>query len=43
MIFMGLTKKVRTSTGLEVTVPLFVNEGDTIRVNTDDGSYITRV
>jgi elongation factor P len=39
----GATKKVTTSTGLQVTVPLFVNEGDTIRVNTDDGSYITRV
>ena len=39
----GATKKVKTSTGLEVTVPLFVNEGDTIRVDTRDGSYVTRV
>jgi len=37
------TKKVTTETGLEVKVPMFVNVGDTIRVNTTDGSYITRV
>lgn len=37
------TKKVTTETGLEVKVPLFVNVGDTIRINTADGSYITRV
>lgn len=37
------TKKATTETGLEVTVPLFVNEGDTIRIKTEDGSYITRV
>jgi len=39
----GATKKVTTETGLKVTVPLFVNVGDTIRVDTRDGSYITRV
>ena len=39
----GATKKVKTQTGLEVTVPLFVNVGDTIRVNTDSGDYVTRV
>lgn len=37
------TKKVTTESGLEVTVPMFVNEGDTIRIKTEDGSYITRV
>lgn len=37
------TKKVTTETGLKVKVPLFVNEGDTIRVKTEDGSYVTRV
>jgi len=37
------TKKVTTSTGLEVEVPMFVNEGDTIRVRTEDGTYQTRV
>ena len=39
----GANKKVITETGLQVTVPLFVNVGDTIRVDTRDGSYLTRV
>ncbi|NLE52820.1 MAG: elongation factor P [Chloroflexi bacterium] len=39
----GATKKVVTETGLKVTVPLFVNVGDKIRVDTRDGSYLTRV
>ncbi|GAB4307539.1 MAG: elongation factor P [Phototrophicales bacterium] len=37
------TKKVTTDTGLVVTVPMFVKEGDVIRVKTEDGSYQTRV
>jgi elongation factor P len=37
------SKKVKLETGLEVSVPMFVAEGDTIRVRTDDGEYITRV
>jgi elongation factor P len=37
------TKKVKTGTGLEVKVPMFVNVGDTIRVKTEDASYVTRV
>lgn len=36
-------KVARTESGLSVQVPLFVNEGDTIRVDTRDGSYVTRV
>jgi elongation factor P len=39
----GATKKVITETGLQVTVPLFVQVGDTIRIDTRDGSYVTRV
>jgi elongation factor P len=39
----GVTKKVMTETGVQVQVPGFVEEGDVIRVNTSDGSYITRV
>jgi elongation factor P len=39
----GLTKKVVTQTGLEVTVPGFVEVGDIIRVDTRTGSYVTRV
>ena len=38
----GATKTVTTETGLKVSVPLFVNEGDTIRVDTRTGAYLTR-
>jgi elongation factor P len=38
----GVTKKVTTETGLEVQVPNFVEENDTIRVDTRTGAYITR-
>ena len=37
------TKEVTVETGLVVRVPMFVNVGDTIRVKTEDGSYMTRV
>jgi len=39
----GVTKKVTTETGLEVGVPYFVQTGDTIRVDTRTGDYVTRV
>ncbi len=39
----GLTKKVKTQTGLEVEVPHFVEKGDIIRVDTRTGTYVTRV
>ena len=39
----GATQEVITDTGLKVKTPLFIKEGDTIRVNTTDGSYVTRV
>ena len=39
----GVTKKVVTETGLQVQVPNFVESGNVIRVNTSDGSYVTRV
>jgi len=39
----GVTKSVTTETGLQVQVPNFVEVGDTIRVNTSSGSYVTRV
>lgn len=39
----GVTKRVKTETGLTVQVPNFVNNGDTIRVDTRSGNYITRV
>lgn len=39
----GVTKKVRVETGAEIETPIFVNEGDTIRVDTRTGTYVTRV
>jgi elongation factor P len=39
----GVTKKVKVETGLEVQVPGFVNTGDRIRIDTRNGSYLTRV
>ncbi len=39
----GATKPATMETGLVVLVPLFVNEGDTIKVDTRDGSYLERV
>ena len=39
----GVTKKVTVETGVSVQVPNFVKEGDTIRVDTRTGEYITRV
>jgi len=39
----GVTKKVTTSTGLQVQCPQFVKVGDTIRVDTRTGEYVTRV
>ena len=38
----GVTKKVRVQTGLQVQVPNFVNVGDTIRIDTRTGEYLTR-
>jgi elongation factor P len=39
----GANKFVTTETGLRVQVPLFVNVGDTIKVDTRTGAYLTRV
>lgn len=39
----GVTKKVVVETGATVDVPSFVKEGDTIRVDTRTGAYVTRV
>ncbi len=36
-------KPATVETGAEVRVPLFVNEGDMIEIDTRDGSYISRV
>ena len=39
----GATKRAVLETGLEVQVPLFVEEGDVLRVDTRTGEYLTRV
>ena len=39
----GGNKPAQLETGLTINVPLFVNTGDKIRVDTRDGSYIERV
>ena len=36
-------KPVTVETGAEVRVPLFINEGELIEVDTRDGSYVSRV
>lgn len=36
------TKPARLETGIAVQVPLFINEGDFIKVDTRDGSYVER-
>ena len=39
----GANKPATLETSLKVTVPLFVNEGDKIRVDTRTGEYMERV
>jgi len=36
-------KKVKIETGLEISAPMFIEVGDTIRVNIEESTYITRV
>ena len=37
------TKPAITETGARINVPLFINEGDKIKVDTDKGSYLERI
>lgn len=39
----GARKAATLETGLVVQVPLFVNEGDTLRIDTRNGEYMTRL
>ncbi|HMM32336.1 MAG TPA: elongation factor P [Clostridia bacterium] len=39
----GTNKPATLETGLKISVPLFVNEGDRIRVDTRSGEYMERV
>jgi elongation factor P len=38
----GGSKTASLETGLVVTVPLFINVGDKLIINTDEGSYVSR-
>jgi elongation factor P len=38
----SVTKPVTLETGLVVQVPMFIKEGDVIRVDTRDGEYVER-
>ena len=38
----GATKNARLETGLNVQVPLFINEGDVLLIDTREGRYISR-
>ena len=39
----GATKEVVLESGVTVNVPMFINEGDVIRINTETGAYTERV
>ncbi len=39
----NVTKPAKIDTGYEIAVPIFINEGDNIRIDTRDGKYVDRV
>jgi elongation factor P len=39
----GATKPVTMETGYEIQVPLFIEEGETLRLDTRTGQYVSRV
>lgn len=39
----GATKAVKLETGVEIQVPMFIKEGDVVRVNTETGLYADRI
>lgn len=38
----NVTKQIEIETGAKITAPLFINEGDIIKVNTETGEYVER-
>lgn len=38
----GATKNAKLETGLNVQVPLFINEGDVLTIDTREGKYVSR-
>jgi len=39
----NVTKPATIETGAEIKVPIFINEGDMIKIDTKTGSYVERV
>ena len=39
----GGTKQIVLETGATINVPMFINEGDLLRINTESGEYVERV
>lgn len=39
----GANKLITLETGATLNVPMFINEGDILRINTDTGDYVERV
>lgn len=39
----NVTKQIEIETGAKITAPLFINEGDIIKINTETGEYVERV
>jgi elongation factor P len=39
----NVTKEAVTDNGLTIRVPIFIKEGDTVRINTESGDYVERV
>ncbi|MDP7407825.1 MAG: elongation factor P, partial [SAR324 cluster bacterium] len=39
----GATKPATLSTGYSVNVPLFINKGDMLKIDTRSGEYVERV
>ncbi len=39
----NVTKPAKIETGYELQVPLFINQGDTIKIDTRNGEYVERV
>ncbi|MBU4432622.1 elongation factor P, partial [Patescibacteria group bacterium] len=38
----SVTKQIELETGATINAPMFINEGDVIRINTDTGEYSER-
>ena len=38
----GATKPATLETGLQLQVPLFIDEGETVKVDTRSGQYLSR-